>query len=303
MAKTNVTVASLLSWDSYRGKPIDETLALVYAHAAATSKTCCDWYWTSIRRKKQWSLTTRAASFVLLLVGTCAPLLAAMQPDVQDRLELTQYGVAALAAAGLLQVCDRVFGWSSGWLRYITTVTAMESLTRKFELDWAQYIIARNGVLVDSDARLLFEIAARVEGELVKMQSDETDKWVDEYHSGTALLGETIKTQRESGELLIETARAAVSSQLSASQQRDAAHLRGAVEVALDFKSGVKPVLISIDGVQVGSEFVGTGWSSKDLLPGQHQVTVRTAGAAPQEASRIAVVPPGGVCSITIAIA
>jgi hypothetical protein len=300
MVKSNVAVTTMLSWDKYRGLKFDETLASIYTHAAAASKTFCTWYWTSIKLKRHWSLSVRGITFLLLLIGTCSPLLAGVEELPKNRLILTQLGVIALAAAGLLQVADRVFGWSSGWLRYITTVTAMESLTRKFELEWGQYIVARNGALGEADTKLLFDLAARFEADLVKMQSEETEKWVSEFNSGTAVLGENIKSQREAGEKAVEAAHAVIASKLAAAELT--ANQRGAIELTLTFGTGLKPVLISVDGVQAGGEFFGTGWSSRDLTPGQHQITVKTISSPPQEASKIATVLAGGVCPLAITL-
>jgi hypothetical protein len=60
------------------------------------------------------------------LVGITLPLLAALGDVPKDKLFLTQLSVASLVLAGLVQFADRVFGWSSGWMRYMSLVTAME---------------------------------------------------------------------------------------------------------------------------------------------------------------------------------
>ncbi len=224
-----------------------------------------------------------------MILGTVLPILAGLKGDTEVRLQFTQYGVAALALAGLLQVADRVFGWSSGWLRYITTVTAMENLTRRFELEWAGYILNRTGALGESDTRQLFDQAKRFEDDIVKLQSDETDKWVTEFNSGIALLGDMIKSQRESGEKAVEAARASV-----------AAQRNGAIELTLVHKADVKPVMIAVDDEKSPEEFAGTSWSRLNVPPGPHTVSVATSGATPQTIKKVVEVPAGGVGRVEV---
>jgi len=292
MAKTDIATTTLLAWDMYKGKPVDEALQSIYERATNTSRTICKWYWTSIKTKRRTSLGIRFIIFSLLILGTVLPILAGLKGDTEVRLQFTQYGVAALALAGLLQVADRVFGWSSGWLRYITTVTAMENLTRRFELEWAGYILNRTGALGESDTRQLFDQAKRFEDDIVKLQSDETDKWVTEFNSGIALLGDMIKSQRESGEKAVEAARASV-----------AAQRNGAIELTLVHKADVKPVTIAIDDEKPPEEFAGTSWSRLNVPPGPHTVSVVTSGAAPQTIKKVVEVPAGGVGRVEVKLA
>jgi hypothetical protein len=165
----------------------------------------------------------------------------------------------------------------------------MENLTRKFELDWAGYILNRTGALSESDTRQLFDLAKRFEDDIVKLQSDETDRWVTEFNSGIALLGDLIKSQRESGEKAIEAARASV-----------AAQRNGAIEVTLVHKADVKPVTVSIDDEKPPEEYTGTSWSRLNVPPGPHTVSVVTSGAASQTIKKVAEVPSGGVGRVEV---
>ena len=165
----------------------------------------------------------------------------------------------------------------------------MENLTRKFELEWAGYILNRTGALSESDTRQLFDQAKRFEDDIVKLQSDETDKWVTEFNRGVALLGDLIKSQRESGEKTVEAARASV-----------AAQRKGAIELTLVHKADVKPVTVAIDDEKPPEGFTGTVWSRLDVPPGPHSVSVVTSGAAPQTIKRVVEVPSGGVGRVEV---
>src|SRR5690606_31373133 len=128
------------------------------------------------------------------------PVLAAVFAEPQMRLYMTQTGVAVLALAGLLQAADRIFGWSSGWLRYVTTVMAMEDLSRRFEFDWATHIIQRGSALNEEDKLILLQLAEQFTDGIYQLQSEETNKWVAEFGSSQALLTSLIKSHQQHAE-------------------------------------------------------------------------------------------------------
>jgi hypothetical protein len=299
MAKKDVRVEALLPWDAYKDKPFDKALAAIYSHAENTSKAKCIWYWKSIESKRFASLAVRLVTLILLIVGTVLPILAALSDKTQWRLQCTQAGVVVLAIAGLLQVADRVFGWSSGWLRYITTATAMEDLTRKFELDWAIYILDKGSKIGDGDTKPLFDLAKRFEDDISKLQSDETEKWATEFSSGVALLGDLIKSQRESVEKTAEAARATIESQRMVAQENEKAQRNGAVEVNIIHKAAAIAVKIAIDGGP-SEEFVGSSWAKPELKPGQHTICVTIPGPPLQTIQRIVEVQPGRVAQTEV---
>jgi SMODS and SLOG-associating 2TM effector domain 2 len=141
MSKNDVRINNLLTWDEYKDKPPDDALPAIYSYATNSSRNRCGWYWESIKTKRRLSISILLFTLIFLIIGTLLPIVAGVGDEADVRLQYTQFGVASLAIAGLLQIVDRVFGLSSGWLRYMTTVTAMENATRKFELDWASYLV------------------------------------------------------------------------------------------------------------------------------------------------------------------
>jgi len=301
MAKRDLATDTLLHWDEYEDKSPEEALPAIYAHAAATSKTVCGWYWAGIRRKRRAALAARFITFALLIFGTVLPIVAGLRNSAEVRLQFTQSGVAAAAAGGLLQVADRVFGWSSGWIRYVTTVTTMENLTRAFELDWAGYILGKGGVLDRADMKPLFDIAERFETEIRKLQADETEKWAVEFNSGTALLNDLIKAQRETGERAVQAARSAVAAQHAAQAIAERSSHTGAVELTLGNANAAIPVSIAIDA-EAGVAFNGTVWSRLGLPAGQHTVTVHR-DTPPLTIIRVVDVPASGIARIGVDIA
>ena len=276
----NVSIETLMACFPEAGQPTDTTLQNIYEKTFVASKDIRDWYWSSIKGKRQASVCTLRISVFLLSMGTLLPLIAGMTNHTETRLQLTQSAVVSLAMAGLMQVIDRVFGLSSGWLRYITTVTAMEKLTHKFEFDWAFYVLNHAPRTLD-DCKVLFEIARNYLDEIQKLRSDETDNWVAEFNRGVALLGEMLKSQRD-------TANAANST----SKQTGA--------IILTLMHAAQPVAVTITLNTTAPEtFTGLSWSRKDLPPGQYQIKIDKDGFSYQT---VTTVSAGEIATVRVTI-
>jgi hypothetical protein len=291
MPRKDVRADDLLSWNEYTNKAAATALPIIYNHAVSVSKAKREWYWKSIKSNRRASIFILLLTLFLLILGTILPILAGLGDMPEVRLRYTQIGVVALACAGLLQVSDRVFGWSSGWLRYITTVTAMENLTHKFELDWAGYVVAKRNV-ADDDIKTMFELAKQFEDSVSKLQSDETATWVTEFGSGVVLLGELIKTQRDSAEKTAVSARSILDV-----QQKDAQ--KGAVEMKIVHKTAPVALDIALDN-QFTESFIGSTWAKAELIPGQHIINVTPQGATGPTIRKVVIVSPGGVAQAEV---
>lgn len=296
MGKGNVSKNKLLEWDRFSGENVGEAIPKLYADAAEVANEQRGWYWQSIRNKRRWSLGSRGASYVLALLGVAAPLLSAVFASADDRLLWTQVGVAALALAGAVQLGDKVFGWSSGWLRYITTVTAMERAVLQFELGWASYFLMRAGPYTLDDLKVLFEMAKQLQVELERRRSEETDGWVVEFNSGMTALNEVIRLQRDATDKAAATTKVAV-------EARDAALARGAIEVAIGHKNGTAvPVTVYVDDKK-HSTFTGVTWAVREIAPAIHVIRiVREDPSGTVEATGTVTVAPASVAKLQLTL-
>jgi hypothetical protein len=131
-----------------------------------------------------------------------------------------------------------------------------------------------------------------MEEDILALQADETGKWVAEFNSGLALLGDLIKSQRETAEKHLQELRTAV-------EARDTARQPGAIEVTIVHKAGVVPVRIRLDdGAAV--EFAGTLWSQNKVPSGLHTVEVTSTSQPPVSVQRVANVPPAGIVALEV---
>ncbi|WP_348957582.1 SLATT domain-containing protein [Enterobacter cloacae complex sp. Mu1197] len=282
----DISTAKLLAWNEYKDKTPDQALPLIYANIEKKSKGMCSWYWLSIRAKRNTSLAIRGVAFILLVFGTTFPILSALFGSAATKLVLTQVGAALLIIATLFVLADRVFGWSSGWMRYIATVTTMENLTRAFELEWANYIVSKITALDAVDVKALFELAKTLEAELTKLQAEETTKWITEFNTSIALLESMIKSQREETDKRLDAIRTNLTTQAAQAQASQKAALPGAIEVSFVFKAELKKVKIAID-LNEPVEFFGHSWSELNVSPGKHKLSVEVMSNPPEMITKV----------------
>jgi hypothetical protein len=289
----DITRTETLEWDRYKNKSAEDALKLIYDDVQASSSQKRGWYWNSIKKKRIASTCSRGVALTLLVLGTALPLLAGLSNDPGIQLYCTQLGVTLLAIAGLIQIADSAFGWSSGWMRYITTVTAMEGAGTDFELTWNKCLLSKTTAVNATDVVTLFEYAEHFERDLIKLLNDETNGWITEFNAGISLLNSTIKAQREETQKQLGEMRAASTAARKAQEP-------GAIDLVLTFQADPKRVSIFLDDSQVSDDFIDTTWSSDKLTPGIHKVIVQELDGSHLESQRSVVVEAGKVSNVEI---
>lgn len=293
MSKEDVKTSQLLNWDSYSEKAknsSEDAAKAIYKHAKATVDPLKEWYWKSIKTKKATALWTRAITFALLFLGTLLPVFTEMGAPA-GRVAQLELGLAALASAGLLMLADKVFGWSSGWVRYITTVTAIEALSTRFEMDWSGFRLPKDRALESNDIAQLYALAKKFVEDALTLQGDETDKWVTEFNSGTVALSEAIKAGKEAAQNSFNIAKAAAT----------AAAGTGALQVTITRATATDQVAVSLDNEPAVS-VAGQTWARSNVPLGVRLVHVINLTAQTKSVIRALVVQPNAVTTDTVGV-
>ena len=127
-----------------------ESLKILHDYAVALANSVTDWYVRKRHWKRFWSIILRFLIFLFAILGILIPLLRVLCPDwVTDLLraicpQLTGdlAGFAAEAAlvfigiAAGLNLIDRLVGFSSGWMRYMSAAMRANRALLEFELKW-----------------------------------------------------------------------------------------------------------------------------------------------------------------------
>jgi hypothetical protein len=193
-----------------------------------------------------------------------------------------------------MQMGDKVFGWSSGWQRYVTTVTAMEKLSLDFELDAARYVLSR-ATLTAQDLPAFLDIAKQFTGQIEARRSEETAAWVTEFNAGLAALSDVIRVQKEASDKAVAA-------------RRDEAK-PGAIEVGItQGTTPPKPVSVYLDGdaATARKDFMGASVVFSSVSGGLHSIRVvrdegKAGGEMVQEKS--VTVTPGASVQVSVSFA
>ena len=178
-----------LSWKEI---DIDGSLVTLRRYVESEAQRQIDWYYAKRQRKASVSTALRFSAILLFVLGGLVPILkATLTPDAVSHLgfDFGQVGYLLIAIAAGCVGMDRFFGYSTGWIRYITAALALEKSLEEFRLEWARHIARLRGIApteIELDQLILtcetFTLAVRNQVE------QETHAWVAEFESNLSQL-------------------------------------------------------------------------------------------------------------------
>ena len=269
----------------------EASLAQVHARLVADAREAADWYAAGKRPKKRVGWLMRVGAIVLLALAGLYPVLTESVARLE---EWSPLGASvAIGAAALLVALDRFMDLSSGWIRYITTETAIRGALRDFELDWQTRRAALRGRVptVEQVAEILAagrEFAMRVQ----TLVAEETAAWATEFQANLKQLDEAVRAAEVEQRTAREEVRAA----------REAARPGALNLVVPNAAESAGGWYLSLNG---GPEkvYMGPRASIAGLPPGHHHLRVRgTVGGVERASELTADVPSGTIATAEIVL-
>lgn len=258
-------------------------------YAEQTIQQELGWY---VRQKKGRSSTSQRLRFVavvLTVLGGLVPLTIALfgaRPDwgwlswFPDG-NFGQLGYLLLAVAGGLILLDRFFGYSTGWMRYIVAMQAIEKAREAFRMDWV--VLARKLATAPpaEEAEAVERMILRVRAAILEVKEHsekETQAWILEFQTNLAQFEKDLKSQMESGR-------------------------PGGIDVeVVDGHKADSTVELSLNGM-VADRFTGNAGSIGFVTPGLHRVTARAQkGARDYSSSALVNVGAGQICPVKLTL-
>ena len=249
------------------------------------------WYY---RKKKGRSDTSQAIRFMALMfsgLGALVPLLIAVfgsrpQWDWLDAFEAVRFGQLGyvfLAIAAGLFLLDKYFGYSTGWMRYIVAMQAMEKARESFRLDWtglSRTLSAAPGGATKPD-EVVERMIQRVKSVILEVKEHsekETQAWILEFQTNLSQFEKDLRSQLE-------------------------ASRPGGIDVEVtDGGSADTPIELLLDGM-VADRFSGSAGSIGYVAPGLHRVTARAQKAnRDYVASALVTVGGGQICKVKLTL-
>ena len=182
-------VLSKLSW---KDSDVENSLSVLYQYTEDAAQKQLQWYWDKKRAKARMSMLLRFVAIVLFAVGGLVPIVKATLPVAVAARFPFDFGQAGYLLIGIAAGClglDRFFGYSTGWIRYITTAMAIEKALDEFRLDWARNMARMRGAPPTADQLEAMIRTCAAFSLVIKSQVEqETKAWVAEFQSNLSQL-------------------------------------------------------------------------------------------------------------------
>lgn len=267
-----------VSWEPGQRR---ESLQRMADYVAGEAASAIDWY---LRKKtgKQWpAKILRSLAIGATALAGLIPMLATIFTDQGvPRIAPAWASVALLVAATCVGL-DRFFGYSSGWMRFLTTEMQIRHALHDFLLDWETRRAGWEGQddpgAQEAEAGL--QHCKRFMSEVNDILKAEMDTWVTEFRTAVADIDKAAKAQA----LILQLAAANITV-TNGEQCQDGWQL-------------------SVDG---GAPRAHRGTSSalRNLVPGSHVVTVTgRIGAQDRRAEMAFTVAAGATAAVNLTLA
>jgi hypothetical protein len=160
---------------------------ILYQRAEHRACQISDWY---LRDKKTKKRTSQSLRIFAILCGT----MGAIVPYLPGRALDLHWGYLLIALAGAAVAMDKLFGYSSAWMRDVVAAQAVQEKLDELQCDWARIRSACGADATEAIKRL-----QRFGGELSRILRDETYEWREEFHGNVDRLSEMVSSDRSTG--------------------------------------------------------------------------------------------------------
>lgn len=141
-----------------------------------------DWYLRRKERESKWSRWLRLAAIVFTTIGGLMPIVQGF--NFFPNILIGQAGYVCLALAAACVGCDHFFGFSTAWMRFMTTEAALQHDLAEFQMDW--FLLLSEQGKEQPDATMTKRQLERLKIfrlQILKQVRAEMQVWVNEFHS------------------------------------------------------------------------------------------------------------------------
>ncbi|TXE06717.1 SLATT domain-containing protein [Algoriphagus aquimarinus] len=175
-----------------------ETIEETFINTIQEANNASNWYKVNIKAKRKYSRGIRLTSIILFGLGGIIPLINALILENKGETTILNLGYIAIAFAGTLLLLDKFFGFSSGWIRYITTEMEITKKIKEFELRWKIETYGKNlAVIPEEEAKELLSMLADFIIMIKEIVKEETSAWALEFQTNMAELQKSINNKIE----------------------------------------------------------------------------------------------------------
>lgn len=256
--KSNLDVGDYLADFKWDGTNALSSLDKLYGFAYQEGKRAEAWYWRKTNEKKRWAMWLRVIAILSVTAAGIIPILSPilMVPGGTTPLINPIWSSVAIAFGTAALGLDKFFGFSSGWIRYVTSALNVKAWLIEFKYDWDLNMAIMDASNHENTEReneaKLQEMITKCSAFALKISTavqEETKQWAQEFQSSLSSLDQTLKQQ-------------------AASNQPSGLVIN--LEDGDGFKSGWE---IEVNGRKAGKHYGKTGVLT-NLYPGLYQIVI-----------------------------
>ncbi len=153
-------------------------LDAVFAWAEASAEATVRWYLWRKTSRSRWSKACRGLAIGFGVGGGLVPLLHAANAN----LPAPEWGFVSLAAAGGFLLADRLFGFSSSWMRFMRTQAVLQSELTQARIGYLAWL-SRNaecGTPPPDQVQEFFQLVEALVTATTRAVVQETSMWADD---------------------------------------------------------------------------------------------------------------------------
>jgi hypothetical protein len=177
----------------------------IYAALVVKAETAMGWYETRQQQKKRGAHYTRGFAIVLGAITAVMPSIIALLPDRVTwhtvtfvSIRLNPLATVTGVAAATMILLDKFYGYSSSWMRYVTTYQEIQANLEEFRINWRKQILKLNSNAPPTDEQVIavFDFLAAFLQSINDSVRNETQAWVAEFRGTLADIDKTVEAQR-----------------------------------------------------------------------------------------------------------
>lgn len=183
-----------LKWDAQNA---EASLDKLYKFAYEEAKKAEDWYWWKTSQKKRWAMALRVVSILSVTLAGIIPILGPIVMDSSgDPLINPIWSSVAVAFGTAALGLDKFFGYSSGWIRYVTSALSVKGWLIEFKYDWElnrAMTIANDSEYSEQELQSMITKCAAFALKISNAVQEETRQWAQEFQTSLGTLGEALQ--------------------------------------------------------------------------------------------------------------
>ena len=189
---------SKLSW---KDADVENSLSALHQYVEDQAQKQIGWYWDKKRAKAQMSMFLRFVAIILFALGGLVPIVKATLPATVMAKFPFDFGQSGYLLIGVAAACmglDRFFGYSTGWIRYITTAMAIEKSLEEFRLEWTRNMARMRGASpTPEQLDMLLQTCAAFTLAIKGQVEQETKAWVVEFQNNLSQLEKDLEAKAD----------------------------------------------------------------------------------------------------------